>query len=133
MTISNDGMIISCINSTLHVCDTDRTLLEAKSLDAIGQELEIKFRKYDPRVIYDPNNDRFVMTYLNGSNPDEILLTLGFSKTNDPTDGWNLYSLPGNPLDDDSWSGYPMISLRGDELFYTINLLRDRELGEDWR
>ncbi|MFY0672796.1 MAG: T9SS type A sorting domain-containing protein [Bacteroidia bacterium] len=133
MAISNGGMIISCINSTFHVYDTDGNLLEGKSLNAIGQELEVEFRKYDPRVIYDPNNDRFVMTYLNGSNPDETVLTIGFSKTNDPTDGWNLYTLPGNPLDDDSWSDYPMISLTGDELFYTINLLRDREPGEDWR
>lgn len=133
MAISNDGMIISCINSTIHVYDTDGNLLEGKSLNAIGQELEVEYRKFDPRVIYDPNNDRFVMTYLNGSNSNETVLTVGFSKTNDPTKGWNLYTLPGNPLDDDSWSDYPMISLTGDELFYTINLLRDREPGEDWR
>ncbi len=133
MAISNDGMIISCTNSILQIYNTDGDLIEAASLNTIGESLGIEAHKFDPRVIYDPAADRFVLTYLNGSNAAQSMLTVGFSKTNDPTEGWNLYALPGNPLQDSSWSDYPMISLTENEVFYTINLLRPRVGNEDWR
>ncbi|MGB0432136.1 MAG: T9SS type A sorting domain-containing protein, partial [Bacteroidia bacterium] len=133
LAISNDGMIISCINSTLHVYNANGDLLQGASLNAIGKELGIDAHKFDPRVIYDPQADRFVLTYLNGASVSTSQLTVAFSKTNDPTEGWNLYALPGNPLNDSSWSDYPMISITENEVFYTINLLRTRVGNEDWR
>lgn len=124
MAISNGGIIISAINSNVNVYAPDGELISNNSLSKIGEDLKLPGNKYDPRVIYDPAEDRFILTYLNGKSPTQSYLTLCFSKTNDPADGWNLYYLPGNPLEDDSWSDYPMISLTEGELFYSINLLK---------
>ncbi|HRZ49886.1 MAG TPA: hypothetical protein P5338_10885, partial [Bacteroidales bacterium] len=43
---------------------------------------------------------------------------------------WNLYTLPGNPLNDTSWTDFPSIALTRDELFITGNLLN---YGTSWQ
>lgn len=130
MAISNDGKIVSTINSTVQVYSAEGELLESMSLATFGSDLELSGNKFDPRVQYDPTADRFVLTYLNGTNAKQSNLTIAFSQTNDPAGDWNLYYLPGNPLSDSSWSDYPMISITENEVFYTINLLNP---GGSWQ
>jgi hypothetical protein len=46
---------------------------------------------------------------------------VGFSKSSDPNDGFNIYVLDGNPLNDSTWSDYPHISVNEQDLFITMN------------
>lgn len=130
MAISNDGMIVSVTNSVLHVYDGDGEEKMTTSLGAFSDTLKIGGHKFDPRVIYDPEEDRFIVTMLAGNKIATSKIVLAFSQTNDPTADWNLYELPGNPLNDESWSDYPMISISNDEFFLTMNLLRE---GGTWQ
>jgi hypothetical protein len=130
LAISNDGMIVSVINSTIQVYNTDGKVLQSRSLEAFGDTLHIDAHKFDPRALYDPVADRFIVTYLNGTSAATSMITIAFSQTNDPTGDWNMYALPGNPLSDSSWSDFPMISISNGELFYTINLLTP---GGSWQ
>jgi hypothetical protein len=126
MAISNQGMLISNINSTIYIFDTQNdTLLKAVSLQAFSDTLQLNSSQYDPKLLYDPSADRFVMAYLAGHKDTTSNIILAFSATNDPLGNWNLYYLPGNPLADTSWSDYPAIALTQDELFLTINLLKN--------
>ena len=52
-------------------------------------------------------------------------LIFGFSQTNNPNGAWNLYTLPGNPLNNNLWSDYPMLAMTEKELFLSINLLHN--------
>jgi len=130
MAISKDGKVISVINNSIFIYDTEGTKLSSSSLAAFADTLKIVGRKFDPRVIYDPDQDRFILTYLAGSTIAQSMIILAFSQTNDPAGDWNLYSLPGNPLNDESWSDYPMISITKDEFFLTMNLLKE---GGSWQ
>lgn len=130
MAISNDGMIVSVTNSLMNVYDTEGEEKMTVSLGAFSDTLKIGAHKFDPRVIYDPEADRFIITFLAGNKIATSKIIVGFSQTNDPTDEWNLYEVPGNPLDDESWSDYPMISITKDEFFLTMNLLRE---GGTWQ
>ncbi|MFN9582046.1 MAG: hypothetical protein ACK566_05155, partial [Bacteroidota bacterium] len=42
-----------------------------------------------------------------------------------------FYAIPGNVFGDSSWSDYPIISLSSDELFITVNRLRDNSGWKD--
>lgn len=130
LAISNAGTIISVINSTMVVYDEDGNKIEATSLNSFTSELNISQRKYDPRVMYDPAEDKFVLVCLAGRTDSTTHIVLGFSQTNDPTGNWNLYEIPGNPLDDTSWSDYPMLSISDQELIITMNLLKN---GGTWQ
>lgn len=129
--IGNNGMMLSCVNTNILILnDTGRALVQ-RSLSAFGSALGPLNRTYDPRTIYDPIADRFIVVYLQGSTSADTRIIVGFSETNDPTKGWNLYQIPGNITGDSSWSDYPIISLSKTELFITVNRLKDNAGWQD--
>lgn len=131
MAISNGGKVISVTNALIFIYDVNtNTLLKAMPLDTFGKGFGLNFAKYDPKVIYDPIADRFIITYLNGFYSTSTYITVAFSQTNDPMGNWNLYAIPGNPHSLAQWSDYPMISITEKDYFLTINLLRN---GQPWQ
>lgn len=123
IAISRDGKIMSVTNSRIYVFDSEtQEELLYKSLHIFCRDaLGILGSKYDPKVVYDPNNDRFVVVFLNGYTWESSQIIIGFSQTSDPTGEWNLYALPGNPLNNESWSDYPVIGISGKDLYIGMN------------
>ncbi len=78
-------------------------------------------RFFDPRVIYDTEQDRFIMVIMNGSECSNSEIAFAFSQTNDPKGAWNLYAIDGCLNDDGTFADYPMMALTDSELFLTYN------------
>ena len=128
MAISNAGMLISVINTNIFVRNTVTNVNSPiKSLAAFTTPVNSLHQEFDPKVIYDPNADRFVLVCLVGFVDTTSKIIVGFSQTNDPSGNWNLYTLPGNPLNNNLWSDYPMIAMTNKELFLSINLLYNNQ------
>jgi hypothetical protein len=62
---------------------------------------------------------------MQGSTSKDTRIIVGFSQTNDPALNWNFYTIRGNLFGDSSWSDYPIISISNNELFLTVNRLKD--------
>ena len=122
MAISNDSIIVSVTNRRIHMYNavTEEQVLY-RSLANLTSPLGISGSKYDPKVIFDPTNNRFIMIFLSGFTWETSQIIVGFSQTNDPTGDWNMYALPGNPLDNETWSDYPVVGISGKDLFIGIN------------
>ncbi|MFT5337492.1 MAG: hypothetical protein ACJAY8_001587 [Sphingobacteriales bacterium] len=129
VAISPDGFVVSVINSSVTTFDKNGDRLKFRSLQSFADELGIQARKFDPRAVYLPKQDRFVLIYLAGSTSAETFLMLAFSQSNDPTEGWNHYALSGDVDSLNVWSDYPIVSLKENELVVTLNLIRQ---GEPW-
>lgn len=130
MAISNGDKMVACNNTTIWFWpDLNDTAQLKLSLEAFSTILNIPDDKFDPRVIYDPEADRFVVTFLRGSTDTTNYIVVAFSQTNDPLGAWNFYTLPGNPFSRPEWSDYPIISLTKHELVITVNLVGT---GEPW-
>lgn len=125
MAISDSGIVASVINSSFFVRDTRGNLpTNNKSLAVFtGSNINKGQTCFDPKVQYDPKADRFVFVCLMGFVDTTSRVVLGFSQTNNPAGTWNLYTLPGNPLNNSLWTDYPMIAMTENELFLTVNLL----------
>lgn len=122
IAISNDGILVSVVNSNIFMIDTETgEELEQISLSAFGEELGLSGSKYDPRVLFDPEEERFIIMYLSGTTYQNSNIIVAFSKNSDPTDDWYKYALDGNPLDNDTWSDYGNIALSESELFIGFN------------
>ncbi len=123
--INRNGQILSVINTTVLAYDLNKdSLLFETSLHifTILQGLRnVAQNKYDPRVLYDPDMDRFILVFLNGTTFQTSKIIVAFSKTNDPSDGFHIYALNGNPLGNDTWSDYPHIMVSKQDLFITMN------------
>ncbi len=133
LAISNDGILATGINSRYMFYDTKNdSLIDEGTLHsfASGFSQFNTVSKYDPKFIYDPNEDRFIVTFLIGTAYQNSNICVAFSSSNNPLDPWNVYLLSGNPLGTDHWTDYPAISLTEEELFITGNLL---ENGVSWQ
>jgi hypothetical protein len=121
MAVSNGGKIVSVSNSDIYVYEEDGAQLLKRSLEDFADSLGLIANSYDPKVIYDPEMDRFILAFLNGNNDSYTAIVICFSQTNDPTLGWNIYSLPGNPFNNGAWSDFPMIAMSEQDFFVTVN------------
>ena len=130
IAISNGGKIVSVVNTNLRIYDEAGTQLQFKSLSSFANSLGFLQSISDPRVLYDPVDDRFTLLFFNGSTSAVSTIIVAFSKTNDPAGAWNFYALEGNYMNDTTWSDYPIVTIGESDLFMTFNHLRD---GEDWK
>ncbi|MES2592561.1 MAG: T9SS type A sorting domain-containing protein [Bacteroidota bacterium] len=131
IAVSNGNQLISVMNSSVFRYNLNtNTALGVVSLDAFSSTLNNPHDKYDPKALYDPVEDRFVVVFLNGTVDTATSITVAFSQTNDPGGAWNLYELPGNPYNNGLWSDYPMLAITNKELFITVNLLNP---GQSWQ
>ncbi|MBI1287639.1 MAG: T9SS type A sorting domain-containing protein [Flavobacteriales bacterium] len=126
MAISKDSIVVSVTNSRIHMYNgvTEEQVFY-RSLGGFVQPLHITGSKFDPKVIYDPQNDRFIIIFLSGFTNANSHIMVAFSKTSDPTGDWNLYALPGNPLNNDTWSDYPVVGISGKDLYIGVNTFTD--------
>lgn len=124
LAVNNNGQMVAVANFNFVVYEGDE-LKKALSLIQLTRPLRLPAFRYDPRVIYDPASDRFIMAILHGSSRDQTDIILAFSQTNDPTGDWNFYLLDGNPFDQTIFSDYPMLSVTTDGFYLTINAVDD--------
>lgn len=121
---------MSVVNTNIRIYDTLGNLKTNRSLQNFASPLGIFTQNSDPRVLYDPDEDRFIVLFFSGNTSLTNKILIGFSKTNDPTGQWHLYALPGNFLNDTTWSDYPIVSFTKSDLLITFNQLKD---GESWQ
>lgn len=133
LAVSNDGKIVSVTNSIIWFFENDSQIHSPVSLDTFGALIYHPHGKYDPRVLYDPARDRFIIVFLNGFTDRTSFIYVAFSASSDPLGNWYLYTLPGNPLNDSSWTDFPMIAINNNELFITVNLLKNISGNETWK
>lgn len=132
MAISNDGILISTINSNIWMYDVNNNneLLYSASFNSFVN-FSLGFpSKYDPKIIYDPIEDRFIFVFLYGNTPAVSKIIVSFSESGNPLGDWSIYELPGNPFDNNRWTDYPAISQNAEDFFITANLIIP---GEPWQ
>lgn len=122
MAVGNEEHVVSTINVHMLVTNNVGFWLGSYKLDEFFASVGGVINRYfDPRVIYDPQQDRFIMVMMYGSECVDSKILLAFSKTNNPRGAWNLYSIDGCLNDDGTFADYPMIAITDTELFLTYN------------
>jgi hypothetical protein len=132
IAISNDGTIVSVINSSVTMLRSDGSLIRYRTLRTIvNNVLPNLDRTYDPKIVYDPYEDKFILVFLQGSLSADSRIIVGFSETNNPDGIWNFYAIEGNPFTGKTWSDYPIIAINNNDLYITVNILRDNESWQE--
>jgi hypothetical protein len=126
--ISNGNKTVCVMNDYISVHDaTTGNMLYRKTLEsfssAVGLNSPFHDYRYDPKVVYDPQADRFIVIMLNATNQYNYIV-LAFSKTNDPAGAWSFYKFYGDYAADTTWFDYPAISVTKNEVFFTGNKIK---------
>ncbi len=130
IAVSNQGYVISAINSLYRIFKPNSSIIYKtfNFKDALKQQLPaITGVYYDPRVIYDPQSNRFIIVVLNGITSSTSNIVVMFSKDSNPVDGWNAYAISGDIFNNSEWADYDNISISKDDLFITDNLFTDNQ------
>jgi hypothetical protein len=129
MAVNNGIDGINVMNSRLSVVNIGTgTIINRKSLQSFTNAIIPSpgpinpYHRYDPKVMYDQEADRFYFVTLAGVN-DANHIIIGFSQTSDPTGDWNFYKFVGDYGSDSTWFDYPTIAITKDEVFLTGNKL----------
>jgi hypothetical protein len=77
---------------------------------------------FDPRLLYDGANDRWLASC--GANPDaaDAALLLAVSQTGDPAGAWDLFEVQIGPSG--YWADYPVLGFNRDWIVLSANLLQ---------
>ena len=128
MAISKDGILCAAVNSVFWAQDIhtgDLVMPSPVGLFSLQQMANgSSFENYyDPKLIYDPTQDRFVLVFLKDNDAANSKIIVCFSSTNDPADPWHVYRLDGNPLDNNRWTDFPAVALSETGVVITGNLI----------
>ena len=127
LAVSNGNQIVSVINRHIAIKDPFGDWIGAATLDNFFITMGLNINKFDPRILYDPEHDKFVLFAIGGNSSFESWVLLGFSQTNDADGAWNLYKIDGNPFSNGSWADYPIVALSSQEVFVTCNSVLDSQ------
>jgi len=129
--VNSEQQLLSVANNNILVKPTVGPVQLAMTLNDFAAPLGPAAAMFDPRAIYDPIADRYIMSWLAGNTSNSSLIVIAFSETNDASGNWNLYSLTGDPNNNGQWSDYPMITYTDKEFFLTLNSIRDNESWQE--
>ena len=123
MAISNDGHIVSVVNSNIsYYTSTGGVVLQSEDYSDFYDFLGLTGNYFDPRVLFDPVEEKFIMVILNGSSPSNTNVVVSFSISSNPNDGWWTYTFEGNAANANTWFDFPNIGISGEDLFISGNL-----------
>jgi hypothetical protein len=131
IAVGNNGKVLTASNSALIAHSETGTTVASLSWDSFAGAITSNNLFFDPRVVYDPVNDRFIVVILNGSaedmnrNPNyDSRIIVGFSQTNDPAGSYNLYKIELTNIVDTfegDFFDYESIGISSGKLFIATN------------
>lgn len=126
IAISNGGKMVSSDNSTIEYYDNNGNYISTyvTHFDFFN-EPSLNGNIYDPKVLYDSQADRFIFVILHGTTNTTSSILIAFSKSNNPSDGWWTYGIPGNTSHQTSWLDYPNIAVSNNELYISGNMFNN--------
>lgn len=121
IAISNSGWIVSAVNSNIDYFSQNGERFFSKGINDFFNFPGIE-DVCDPVVLYDNEANRFILfaQECSGESANSSLL-IGFSKSENPNQGWWVYKLPGNPRNNNTWFDYPKMAITKNELFISGN------------
>ncbi len=123
LAISDEGWIVSIVNSSISFSDENgNVVLNSQPLADYFSFLNLSSFFYDPRILYDPVDDRFILVCLHGISPTTSRIIVSFSQSQNPSDGWWTFVFEGDFLDQNLWLDYPQIGVSNDDLYVSGNL-----------
>lgn len=124
LAVSDSGFVASVNNTMIYGKNTaTNQVFGSVTLHSLVATLGLTMEEFDPKVIYDPSADRFVLVFLNGFSDSTSNIIVGFSQGNTTVGLWNFYTLPGDALGNGLWTDFPMMTVSNNELFISVNLL----------
>jgi hypothetical protein len=119
-TVGPNHLMVT-LNNNVTIESRTGTILQTVSIAGFWSNLGNINEAFDPRVLYDPYANRWIISSgANAATPSSYIL-IGVSETSDPTGGWFLYKVKVG-ASGESWADYPTLGFNGDWIVVQANV-----------
>ncbi len=122
MAFGKGGFLVSAVNANFAVFDSTGVRLQYSTFRQLTATPALNGRYFDPRVIYDIDQERFLMLILYGNTASDSRILLFVSKTANPLQGWYKLEIDGSPGSNAWWSDFPNLAVSQNHVVITTNL-----------
>jgi hypothetical protein len=118
--VGRDELMVPLNSNYVIQRKSDGKVLTRVSMETFWSSLGAR-QPFDPRVLYDPYDDRWLATA--GDEPLEpsSRILYGISDTADPRGRWHLYALAADPTGA-SWADFPTLGFDHDAIAIAVNM-----------
>ena len=116
--VGPDHLMVA-LNTEVRILDRDGAEQSRVRLDDFWDELGLD--AFDPRVHYDPQEDRWIFVATADAGAATSAILIGASESDDPTAGWHLFSVDAD-ADDEVWADYPTVGFNRHWVVVDINM-----------
>lgn len=111
------------LNTEVSVQNKAGTASSTVSLDSFWSSLSGVSGVFDPRLAYDPYNNRWIFIAAGNGETTSSKLLVGVSQSSDPSGSWNLYktTVDGTGA---NWGDYPSMGFNKDWVVVNLNLFK---------
>ena len=119
----SDNHVFNPLNNDIGVFDRTGNLLLSISLDNFWNTFHANINAFDPKVVYDPYEQRFIfVTVANAQQPTSSLL-IAVTESDDPTGNWATLQIQVDPNEQGPvWLDYPSLGFSQDKITVQLNL-----------
>jgi uncharacterized repeat protein (TIGR01451 family) len=115
-----DNHLMVQTNSNFRIQDRNGTTVSTTSIESFWGGTGAT-GVFDPHVLYDPYNDRWIATATANSRSAASAVLIGLSRTSDPTGTWDLFRIDAD-AGDTLWADYPTIGLNKNWIAIALNM-----------
>ncbi len=94
------------LNTQVRIQDKQGNNLMTTTLSGFWGSMPNNSATFDPKILYDPYENRWIMVTPSGSNNNDSRLYVGVSATDDPLGDWYMFWLDPDPQNT-TWFDYP--------------------------
>ena len=116
------GQTFTASNTWVEIFNASGAVLYSESPETFFSDLSPTAMVYDPRVLYDPSANRFIVVYLHGTTSNLTELYIAVSQTSNPAGSWWFYKRPANDGDANLWFDYPQVAYSDGTLTISGNM-----------
>ena len=108
MGAAGPDYVMTTLNTQVRIHEKDGTPVMTTGLSAFWATMPGNESTFDPKIKYDPYNDRWIFVTPSHPNLQLSKLYIGVSQTSDPTGDWNMYYVNTDPTDI-TWFDFPTV------------------------
>jgi hypothetical protein len=112
--------IMTALNTQVRIQSKTGTTISTVTLNSFFASVGGGSGTFDPRVLYDPNQNRWICVAVDDAVAASSKVLIAVSQTNDPTGTWNFYGYDHDSTDTE-WADYPMVGFNKNWIAVSIN------------
>ncbi len=117
---------VETLNGSFRVYDRTGVPLLSKSLDQFWMDAtgtSPNQGSFDPRILYDPNTDRWFTTALDNPDVANNAILVAVSQTPDPTGAWTGFRI-GSDSTQSHWADFDTLGMNGQGIYVAVNAFK---------